>query len=135
MFHTEVAADPSIPTWVGILLALLGTLLGTGGIAAILKARYDRKQGIESHEVVEDDAIASRWEALSKAQVEVLLNPLRERLSEVEGKVKALEVELDASRKKYWTAIPYIRVLLGLFHRHAPEVALPPIPVNIAEDV
>ena len=135
MFQTEVAVDASIPTWVALLLAALSALLGSGGVAAILKARYDHKQGVEAGEVVEDDAIASRWEALSKAQVEILLNPLKERLAEVEQKVSALEAELDRSRKKYWAAIPYIRVLLSLFHRHAPDVTVPQIPATIAEDV
>lgn len=135
MFQTEVAANPTIPAWMSIVLTLFGLVLGGGGIAAILKARWDRKAGVESHEVVEDDAIAARWEALSRAQIDMLLNPLRDRLSEVEAKVTALEAELNASRKKYWTAIPYIRVLLGLLHRHAPDVTPPSVPASIAEDV
>ncbi len=135
MFPTEVPADPTIPGWLSFVLLGVGTVLGGGGITAFLKARWDRKAGVEAHEVSEDDAIASRWEALSKAQIEVLLDPLRARLGEVEAKVTALETELDASRKKYWTAIPYIRVLIALLHRHAPDVIPPSAPANIAEDI
>lgn len=135
MFHAEVAADPSIPTWLSIVLTVLGLALGGGGVAAIMKARYDRKSGIEAQETVEDNAIAERWKQLSQAQIEILLNPLKQRLTEVETAVRDLEAELGKSRRKYWTAVPYIRTLLALLRHHAPDAVAPPVPVEIIEDV
>lgn len=137
-FHaeiTEVAADPSIPTWVTVILAVLGMGLSGGGVGAIMKARYDRKQGVESQEITEDNAIAERWKQLSQAQIEILLNPLKARLTEVELRVVDLEAELGRSRRKYWTAVPYIRALVALLRYHAPDAIVPPVPVEIVEDV
>jgi len=135
MFHAEVAADPSIPAWLSVVLALFTLGLGGGGVASLMKARYDRQQGIESQEIAEDDAIAERWKQLSQAQIEMLLNPLKVRLTEVEDKVQTLEAELGKSRRKYWTAVPYIRALLSLLRHHAPDAVTPPVPIEIAEDV
>lgn len=135
MFHTEVAVDPSIPIWLTALLTVLGTALGGGGVAAVMKALYDRKAGIEAQETVEDNAIAERWKQLSQAQIEMLLNPLKERLTEVESAVRDLEAELGKSRRKYWTAIPYIRTLLAALRHHAPEAIAPSVPVEIIEDI
>lgn len=135
MLPAELTTNPNVPVWVTVFVAIATLVFGGGGVAALMKAHWDRQAGIEAHEVDEDDAITRHWEALSKAQIEVLLNPLRERLTEVEQTVKRLETELDASRKKYWTAIPFIRVLLAMLHRHVPDVALPPIPASIAEDI
>lgn len=138
MFNLEIAPlTPTFPLWAMILIAVTGPILGAGGLSSIMKIIADRKSGVESHEVDEDDAIVRRWEALSKAQVESLLVPLQSRLAEVESKVQSLEEELSASRKKYWIAIPYIRTLRDFWHRHwvedVPE--LPNIPAAITDDV
>lgn len=135
MFHAEAAADPSVPLGVSVTIMVIGTILGGGGIAAVLKAWYDRKQGVESNEIVEDDAIVARWKELSQAQIEMLLNPLKTRLTDLEATVEKLEQEVNRSRKKYWLAIPYIRALRDLLHLHAPTVAHPPLPTDIADDI
>lgn len=135
MYLTELPADPTVPSWVTVMLVLGPILIGGGGITAFLKARWDRRAGVQAHEVEEDDAIVQRWEALTKAQVEMLLNPLSSRLATLEEKVRELEAALEVSRKKYWTAIVYVRALLTLLHRHASTVSPPPPPAYIADDI
>lgn len=137
MVIEAIVETPSIPAWLGWVLGFSGLLLGSGGVAAVVKAVSDRRQGIDSHEVAEEDAIIDRWRALSDAQIKVLLEPLQNRLSAVEDEVEALKEELKVSRAKYWRAIAYIRVLLTWITRHVPESAPPPPDPSaaLAEDI
>lgn len=133
-----VAADPTPSTWwLAPAMALLGLAFGGGGVAAVMKARYDRAQGVAALEVTEDDAIASRWEKMIDAQTKSLVQPLRDRLTEVEAAVRSLEAELTAQRTKYWRAIAFIRSLLTWIRVHTQNVHDPvPIPPEeIAGDI
>lgn len=137
MSSLEVVAaySPAVPAWVSIVVVIVGTLLGSGGFAAIVKVRYDRRAGVEAHEVIEDDAVVARWAAIATAQVEVLINPLRVRMTELEATVARLDRELTESQRRYWSGVGYIRVILRLLHRHVPDAEIPPPPANIAEDI
>lgn len=132
-----VGPDPTPSTWwLTPLMALLGLIFGGGGVAAIMKARYDRAQGVAALEVTEDDAISARWQSIIEAQTESLVKPLRERLVEVEDKVKALEADLTAIRSRYWKAIAHIRVLMTWIRSHiGTSHDAPAPPAEIAEDI
>lgn len=140
MYLIEAVArdlDPDLPLWVTALIAVGAMLLGGGGVSAIMKVVNDRKQGIESQEVTEGDAINARWESFSKSQIDLLIEPLSRRLSDVEDEMRTLKAELDAARRKYWSAIPYVRTLLAWITKHLPEGTpdIPPTPALIAEDI
>lgn len=126
--EAAASATPSLPVGWVITLAVASLIFGGGGVAALLKAINDRKQGVEAHEITEDDAIAARWQALSDAQVKNLLRPMEARLATVESEVEKLKEELATSRAKYWRAIAYIRTLLAWISRHTVFDAATPIP-------
>lgn len=130
----DEAALPAV--WV-IVIAATGALLGGGGVGALLKVFSDHKQGVDQHEITEDDAIASRWQALSEAQVKNLLEPMEKRLKDVESEVRQLKSDLAESRTKYWRAIIYLRSLLSWVAQHVSEATPPPPPIPdvIREDV
>lgn len=123
-------------TFAGVIIA---GLFGAGGIVAWLRLRHDRKVGVAQQEIVEDDAVAARLKSIIEIQTASLIAPLQDRLRDVEGKVKALEEELAASRRKYWLAISYIRTLLTWIGRHLPEdvehTAVPEPSPTLVEDI
>ena len=127
------------PWWLAVVIGIATLLLGSGGVSAIVKARSDRRQGIATTEVAEDDALSNRWKSIIEAQTASLLEPLQQRLRDVEEKVGKLEAELEASRKKYWGAVAYIRQLLMWIARHMPEsvehTTVPQAPASLAEDL
>ena len=135
--------EPDYITIPGPLLAWAGgvitLLLGSGGIVAWRKQSADRKAGVASQELAEDQALADGWQKIIEAQTKSLLEPLQKRLGEVEAKVGALESDLAESRKKYWAAISYIRTLLLWFNRHMPDdlevTALPTPPDVLVGDI
>lgn len=129
--------DEWSPLFTFVATVVVG-LFGAGGIVAWGRLRHDKKIDVAQQEVSEDDALAARWQNIIEAQTKNLLEPLQIRLKEVESKVAALESELAASRRKYWSAISYIRTLLTWIARHIDniddtEVPTPPAIVN--EDI
>lgn len=142
-FVLEAATEPvspSLPLWVTVVLAIATVLFGTGGIAAVLKVYADRRQGVQSHEMAEDDAIVARWKQLSESQIEMLLEPVQKRLTNVEKELEGVKRELGESRRKYWAAVGHIRQLYVWINRHMPEAIttdppLPAPPANLAEDI
>jgi hypothetical protein len=149
MMETVVLAvssgGESIP-WLAPAIAFLTIALGGGGIAALLRLRHDKRMGIAQQETTEDDAISNRWKAIIETQTKVLLEPMREELSAtksdlagVKVEMREMKAELEASRRKYWSAISYIRSLLTWIARHMPEsietTQVPPAPAIVVEDI
>lgn len=131
-------ATEQIP-WLGPLITIVTLLFGAGGVVAWRRLTHDKKIGVAQQEVAEDDALANRWKAIIEAQTKSLLEPMTTRLADVEAKVKALEGELEASRRKYWSAVSYIRILLTWIARHMPDnienTSIPTPPANVTEDI
>jgi hypothetical protein len=130
--------DSSIP-WLSPAITIFTLLAGTGGFVAWRRLAHDKKMGVAQQEVAEDDALAKRWQAIIEAQTKALLEPMTLRLKDVEDKVKLLEGELEASRRKYWSAVSYIRILLTWIARHMPDnieaTSIPTPPANVTEDI
>lgn len=135
---TESGGTTGIP-WLGSVTALLVVLLGSGGFVAWRRLAHDKKMGVAQQEAAEDDAISNRWKAIIEVQTKALVEPLTARLATVEDEVKKLNVELEASRRKYWSAITYIRSLLAWIARHLPEdietTQVPQAPATVVEDI
>lgn len=138
MVAAEGGATSSIP-WLGPAIAVATILAGSGGIVAWLRLRHDKRMGVAQADVAEDDALSNRWKAIIEAQTQSLLEPMATRLRDVEGKVERLETELAMSRRKYWSAVAYIRQLLMWIARHMPEdtehTVVPQAPATLAEDL
>lgn len=137
-----LAADGGTPDsipWLAPTITVLTLLLGGGGIGALLKVRHDKRVGIAQQEVAEDDALSNRWRAIIEAQTVSLLKPMQERIGTLETKVGSLEADLEASRKKYWSAVTYIRQLLTWITRHLPpdieSTQVPQAPATLVEDI
>lgn len=134
---TGGATEP-IP-WLSPLITIITLLFGAGGFVAWRRLSHDKKMGIAQQEVAEDDALAKRWQAIIEAQTKALLEPMTTRLKDVEDKVQRLEEELETSRRKYWSAVSYIRILLTWIARHMPDnieaTSIPTPPANVTEDI
>lgn len=130
--------DASMP-WLAPLIAIAGLLLGSGGIVAWRRLTHDKRIGIAQQETVEDDSLSNRWKAIIEAQTKVLLDPMTNRIGTLEDKVGALERELEESRRKYWSAVTYIRQLLTWISRHLPsgleDTQVPAPPATVVEDI
>lgn len=131
------AADP-IP-WLQPALAVAALLLGSGGVVAWRRLTLDKRIGVAQQEVTEDDSVANRWKAIIEAQTKTLLEPMVTRIGTLESKVTTLETELETSRRKYWSAVTYIRGLLTWIARHLPPdietTTVPQPPAGLAEDI
>lgn len=139
LLAADTGAVAESPQWLGPLITVVTLLFGAGGIVAWRRLTHDKKMGVAQQEVAEDDALANRWKAIIEAQTKSLLEPMTTRLADVEAKVKALEGELEASRRKYWSAVSYIRILLTWIARHMPDnienTSIPTPPANVTEDI
>jgi len=131
-----VGSDPSMP-WLGPLIAVASLVLGGGGIAALFRLRHDKRIGVAQQETAEDDALSNRWKAIIETQTKVLLEPMQAQIASLTVEVAQVKVELEASRRKYWGAIGYIRTLSTWINRHLPESVeqVPPPPAILAEDI
>jgi len=121
-----------------LAIALLSLFVGSGGVVAYRRLSHDKKMGIAQQELTEDDAVVKRYEALIRSQTESLLEPMMERISTLESRVQSLETELATSRRKYWSAISYIRTLVNWIARHIDDVEqtqVPSPPATLAEDI
>lgn len=138
LLASEELPDPSMP-WLTPLITVATLLLGSGGVVAWRRLTHDRRIGVAQQETAEDDALSNRWKLIIEAQTKSLLEPLQTRLRDVEAKVGDLETELAASRKKYWSAVAYIRTLYNWIARHLPEdieqTQVPAPPATLAEDI
>lgn len=139
-------AEPSLPIWVAALMSVATALLGSGGVAAVLKARTDRNIGIAQTGIEEDTAIAQRWKDLVDSQVKLLVEPMREtladqaaKITEMEVSIRNLRIEVEAVRTKYWRAVQFIRALMNWGRLNVPDQntlnTLPPVPAELAEDI
>lgn len=137
--------EAGIP-WLAPAIALLTIALGGGGIAALLRLRHDKRMGVAQAEVAEDDALSNRWKAIIETQTTVLLEPMKHELATAKSDLadlklefKEMKLELETSRRKYWSAISYIRSLLTWIARHMPEdvgtTQVPPAPATVVEDI
>lgn len=133
------ATDPVIP-WLAPAITVATLLLGSGGIVAWRRLTHDKRIGVAQQETAEDDALSNRWKAIIETQTKVLLEPMQVQLAEVKAEVREVKADLEASRRKYWSAITYIRNLLTWIGRHTPladlETTQPPQPpAALAEDI
>lgn len=120
------------------IVGVATVLFGAGGIVAWRRLTHDKRIDVAQQEIAEDDALVARWQSIIESQTKNLLEPLQVRLRDVEGKVAALEEELAASRRKYWSAISYIRTLLTWIAKHMDSVddtQVPNPPANVVEDI
>ena len=72
----------SFPTWAGIIVTMLG---GLGGVAALIKARHDKRIGVRQQDLTE---------------VESLENRLRAEIARLDGAFKEIRDELKAAREE-----------------------------------
>lgn len=133
-----VAGGDSMP-WLQPLILIGTLLLGSGGVVAWRRLTHDKKIGVAQQETAEDDALSNRWKAIIEAQTKVLLEPMTSRIATLETKVGTLEADLEASRRKYWSAVTYIRQLLTWISRHLPPdietTQVPQAPATLVEDI
>lgn len=137
---TESAGGGTVPDWLGPVIALTTLMIGSGGIVAWRRLTHDKRIGVAQQEQAEDAALSNRWAAIIETQTKSLLEPMAVRLKSLEESVEKLESELAQSRRKYWSAVAYIRQLLLWIARHMPEdnldhTVVPQAPATLAEDL
>lgn len=143
MFQANVLPEISgaASPWPIVAWSVVSLLLGGGTVGTVVKVWADRRSGIASHEVAEDDAIVARWRELSDAQTKALRGVIEELRADVEALKadhRAMRLELTTSRTKYWRAVGYARSLRAWIDRHVPHdqaAQLPPVPDLLAEDI
>jgi len=119
-----------------VILGVLTLVFGGGGIAALIKARADKRKGIREDSRADVDSLNARAIAISQAQFDLLVTPLKTEVVELKSEVKNLRAEVDAQKDKYWDAVTYIRAVLLWISRHFPDRTDFPQPsANLAEDI
>lgn len=137
LMATGSETGSTIP-WLQPAIIILSLAAGSGGVVAWLRLRHDRRMGIAQQESTEDDAISNHWKSIIEVQTKSLLEPMTSRLQTLEGKVTTLEGELLESRRKYWSAITFLRTLYTWIARLPADVdtsSVPQPPANLAEDM
>lgn len=119
-----------------VLLAILTVVFGGGGVAALIKARADRRKGVREDSRADVDSLNARAIAISQAQFDLLVTPLKNEVGELKTEVRELKTEVDNQKNKYWDAVTYIRSILVWLSRHFPDRTDFPQPSSsLAEDI
>lgn len=144
MLPSESGVTPSDPIgWWATMAGAVGLLMG-GGFSALWKVRNDRKAGIEAHELSEDEQRNAHWESLLRSQIELVVDPLRKTIGDLNDEVEKLRGEVKsttdlerATRSKYWRAVNHIRVTTAWIAQHMPPgtPAPPMLSADLAEDL
>ena len=126
-----------------IVLAVL-TLVGAGGFGSwfllrpqIKKYRADTAKAIVEAAVAEDSAEDEHWNAIVRAQVDVLITPLQNEVTGLRNRVADLEGKFAALHLRYWRAIDHIRSTRRWVDTWHPDAQPPPpsVPEEIADDL
>lgn len=116
----------------GLNIALIGAAATVfAAIIGYLGVRLTRKSQQET-------AVDARWAKMLENQREdfnALLEPMRQSITDLEGKVDKLQTELRAERVRFRSAIRFIRELLQFIDTHAPAPHPPAIPLDLADDL
>ncbi|NKR32289.1 hypothetical protein GS504_15575 [Rhodococcus hoagii] len=131
----------------GHVVAALGSMLGAGGViygklaerrTAIEESAKHSQQVAVSDEREAHNAADARWQAMLDQQrkdFEALLDPMRQSIADLTGKVAALETALDDKEDSLRAAIEFIRELLAWIRQHSPGLTPPDVPPSLAADV
>lgn len=119
-----------------IVIGILTILFGAGGVVAFYKARVDSRKGVREDSRADVDSLNARAIAISQAQFDLLVTPLKTEVGELKMEVKTLRDEVEAQKNKYWDAVTYIRAILLWISRHFPDRTDFPQPsADLAEDI
>ncbi|WP_336881375.1 hypothetical protein [Rhodococcus globerulus] len=131
----------------GHVVAVVGSSLGIAGIVYGKRAdaRTARDESAQRTQLATADdereahqAADARWQAMLDQQRQdflALLDPMRQSISDLNGKVAALETALDDKEDSLRAAIEFIRELLAWIRLHSPDLTPPDVPPSLAADV
>lgn len=126
-----------------IVFASLG-LLSIGGLGSwfllrpqIRKLRAETSKAVVEAAVAEETAEDEHWNAIVRAQVDVLITPLQNEVTGLRNRVADLEGKFAALHLRYWRAIDHIRSTRRWVDTWHPDSQPPPpsVPDEIADDL
>lgn len=126
-----------------VIFASLG-LLSIGGLGSwfllrpqIRKLRAETSKAVVEAAVAEDSAEDEHWNAIVRAQVDVLITPLQNEVTGLRNRVAELEGKFAALHLRYWRAIDHIRSTRRWVDTWHPDAQPPPpsVPDEIADDL
>jgi hypothetical protein len=129
--------------WV-VAVAIIGALGGLGGAAAlitvgpnVLKIRAEARKAHGEVEIAVAEHEDTHLLDIIRTQTEALVNPLTQRVKDLDARVKDLETALAASQRLSQTAIGFIRTLLAWINKHLLDVTepVPPVPAELLKEL
>jgi len=126
-----------------VVFASLG-LLSVGGLGSwfllrpqIRKLRAETSKAVVEAAVAEESAEDEHWNAIVRAQVDVLITPLQNEVTGLRNRVADLEGKFAALHLRYWRAIDHIRSTRRWVDTWHPDAQPPPpsVPEEIADDL
>ncbi len=126
-----------------VVFASLG-LLSVGGLGSwfllrpqIRKLRAETSKAVVEAAVAEESAEDVHWNAIVRAQVDVLITPLQNEVTGLRNRVADLEGKFAALHLRYWRAIDHIRSTRRWVDTWHPDAQPPPpsVPEEIADDL
>lgn len=126
--------------WATLVTGIITVAFGGGGIAALVKARSDVRNGVRDSSRQDTDSLNARAIAVVETQFNYLVKPLQDKVNGLESKVETLKVEIEDAKTKYWKAVSHIRTLYTWISRHIPvdldeSTAVPAPPADLAGDI
>lgn len=116
----------------GLSIALIGS-------AATIIAAFIGYLGIRlTRKSQQEAAVDARWAKMLENQredFEALLKPMRESIDNLESKVDRLTTELRTERRRFRSAMHFIRKLLRFIDHHVPGAHPPEIPAELVDDL
>lgn len=131
--------------WLQLIIAALVGVGGGQGLAALFRARSDKRAAETEVEITEETAVSTQLLALIDKQAQVIVSPLESRLKQAEEKIEELEerirrkdAEYEALKTRYWRAIQLVREMRHWFEQNcgaATSVTFPAPHPSIADDI
>lgn len=110
-----------------VLIALIAALSGGGGIVAALRVWQDHRRGVREADA---DAAGAALEGFR-----ALVADLRAEVDRQATRIDRIEHQITVERDLRWSAIQYVRVLLGWVSQVLPGATPPSVPGDLAEHI
>lgn len=126
-----------------MIIAILGSIIGGGGLGAFLKARADAKKTDTESVIAQSESIINRWKEL-EAQASYHSSDLEKKTAELTARVDALtkevaklKSEMESIRSEYRVLevdyvlmSRYATTLEGIIRKLDPQYILPDRPIT-----
>lgn len=116
------------------ILAAIAALTSGGGIVAGLRTWSDHRKGVRESDAEQSETALDGFRSLV-ADLRTEVDRLKQDREQDRGRIDRIERQITLERDLRWSAIQYVRVLLGWVAQVLPDATPPSVPDALADHV